>query len=432
MSDFRPPTHVTLAFCAGAVGSGILSTVPSILLLYYCTEIAGISAAWAAVVLFLPKVLALVIDPAVGRIFDRASGSQPPRLAIMTGGTILMVIAFKLTFSAPHAGAIIWTMVSYALLSLGFSVYMVCHVAMPALYIDNKDARTQWVGWRMMAAFVGILLGAAGAPALVEHGGGGVKGYASMATALSVVCLIVACGAIWSLAHMPLRSKTENKVEPGFIDSLAYIARAPGPRALLLGYLSMLTAIGVVTSSLPYLIVKISGRSEAEVGTALGVLLVAGIASAPVWTWIGTKMSVVRGMILAAIGYALSVIVLGVCVAQHVTWTYQLIAFVFVGIPFAGLQVLPYTLCAHMARAEAQAGGPGEAMMAGIWTATEKLGLASGPAATALLISLNGGVDPRFAIVVSIATAALLLLSTFLFNPLQRLQAAHIPESLKC
>jgi hypothetical protein len=33
MSDFRPPIHVTLAFCAGAVGSGILSTVPSICLI---------------------------------------------------------------------------------------------------------------------------------------------------------------------------------------------------------------------------------------------------------------------------------------------------------------------------------------------------------------------------------------------------------------
>jgi glycoside/pentoside/hexuronide:cation symporter, GPH family len=424
MSDFRPPSHVTLAFCAGAVGSGILSTVPSVLLLYYCTEIAGISAAWAAVVLFLPKVLALLIDPAVGRVFDGAAGSQRSRLAIMTVGTILMVVAFKLTFSAPHPGAIVWTMASYALLSFGFSVYMVCHVAMPALYIDNHDARTKWVGWRMMAAFVGILLGAAGAPALVEQAGGGIKGYASMATTLSIVCLVVACGAIWSLAHMPLKTKAKDQVEPGFMASLTYIARAPGPRALLLGYLSMLTAIGVVTSSLPYLIVKIAGRAEAEVGAALGILLVAGIASAPVWTWIGTKISVVRGMMLASLGYALSVIVLGVCVAIHAPWTYQLVAFLLVGIPFAGLQVLPYTACAHMARAEAQSGGPGEAMMAGIWTATEKLGLASGPAATGLLISLNGGIDPRFAIVVSIATAGLLLVSTFLFNPLQRLQNA--------
>jgi glycoside/pentoside/hexuronide:cation symporter, GPH family len=417
-SQFTPNRATTLAFCAGAIASGVMSTVPSVLLLYYCTEIAGISAGWAAIILFLPKMLALVIDPAVGRVFDLSAGSQSARIAIMFAGTVMMAIAFKMTFTTPYPGAVAWTMGSYLLLSLGFSVYMVSHVAMPALYIDDHDVRSRWVGWRMTAAFFGILLGAGAAPLLVEQAGGGTVGYAAMSIILAPLCFVTACFAIWSLSKMPLKTTDVNHTQLAFGASFAHVVRAPLARALILGYLAMLTAIGVVTASLPYLIVKISGRSEGEVGTALGLLLIVGIVASPIWTRIGSRFPIIRGIIFASIGYATCIMIVGMAVALNAPWGLQLILFAAVGVPFAGLQVLPYTACAHMARAEAENGGPGEAMMAGIWTATEKLGLASGPAATALLIAVNGGVDARFAIIVSVATALMLGLSCILFAPI--------------
>ena len=48
-------TSVSL-YALGSLGTGVFSTVPTILLLYYCTETLGLPAAWAALAVAVSAV----------------------------------------------------------------------------------------------------------------------------------------------------------------------------------------------------------------------------------------------------------------------------------------------------------------------------------------------------------------------------------------
>ncbi|MDP1293765.1 hypothetical protein Q6296_28510, partial [Klebsiella variicola] len=60
MSRARPPAPAlsrgeAAAYAVGSFANGVFSTVPTVLLLSFCTETRGVPAAWAAAAVFAPK-----------------------------------------------------------------------------------------------------------------------------------------------------------------------------------------------------------------------------------------------------------------------------------------------------------------------------------------------------------------------------------------
>ena len=66
MGAARLRTSLVLAYGAGSIGSGIISTVPGLLLLFYLTDTLGVPAGLAGMAVLLPRLLDLVSDPIVG------------------------------------------------------------------------------------------------------------------------------------------------------------------------------------------------------------------------------------------------------------------------------------------------------------------------------------------------------------------------------
>ena len=54
-----------LLYAAGSLGTGVFSTVPSVLLLYFCTETMRIPAVVAGMIVFIPKLWGLFWAPFV-------------------------------------------------------------------------------------------------------------------------------------------------------------------------------------------------------------------------------------------------------------------------------------------------------------------------------------------------------------------------------
>src|ERR1700743_1937033 len=88
-------------FAMGSLGTGVFTTVPSVLLLYYCTEVVHITAAWAAVVVFVPKVWGIVWDPLVGNWSDNTQSRFGRRRPFLVAGAIGVAVSFLLLFSTP-------------------------------------------------------------------------------------------------------------------------------------------------------------------------------------------------------------------------------------------------------------------------------------------------------------------------------------------
>src|SRR5690606_6302177 len=67
------PAATVRGYALGGVASGTFGTVPGILLMPYLTDVIGISAALAGLVVFVPKAWDFLLNPVAGRISDRST-----------------------------------------------------------------------------------------------------------------------------------------------------------------------------------------------------------------------------------------------------------------------------------------------------------------------------------------------------------------------
>jgi Na+/melibiose symporter-like transporter len=95
---------------------------------------------------------------------------------------------------------------------------------------------------------------------------------------------------------------------------------------------------------------------------------------------------------IAVLAYAVIAVVFS-AFAEIERFSATLALFFILGAPFAGMQLLPFTMLAHLAHASGRRGIRSEALYTGVWTAGEKLSLAIGPAAAGVGLALVGYVS---------------------------------------
>jgi Na+/melibiose symporter-like transporter len=426
-SHARLTRRASAAYAAGSFGTGVFSTVPTVILLYFCTEILALPAAWATVIVFVPKIWSMIWDPWVGAWSDRTITRMGRRRPFMIVGTLGMPLAFVAMFSPPALDTLatgIWVGVTYFLLATLYSLFAVPYVAVPAELIDDRDLRARLIAWRMFVVMLGILTGAGLVPWLVTFHGGGRIGYASMSVGVAIACALAMLGPILMLRGRDIRRSPPLSAEPRRERGAFW--RAVCDRSFIqlgLAYLLQLSASGAVTSAVPYFVTQFFGRSESDIGTALFVMIIATTATVTSWGRVGRRYGELRMLQVAVVAYALAAIVIGALSLLQAPWFSALLGFALLGIPFGAMQVLPYTLVANLIHASSTQNHSSEGTLTGIWTATEKLGLALGPTITGLALWLaepGGGT----ALPVATITASCLLMA----GSIAALRSLHWPS----
>jgi glycoside/pentoside/hexuronide:cation symporter, GPH family len=408
------------SYAMGSFGTGVFSTVPAVLLLYFCTETLKISGSVAAMLILIPKLWSIAWDPLVGSWSDRSMHPWGRRRPFMVAGILGMVAAFVLLFNVPllpERQMIIWVGISYFALATLYSLFAVPYIAIPAEVADDQPTVARLVSLRMVLVMMGILAGAAGAPIIVEAAGGGRAGYGVMGWAIALLCLVA--------MSMPLimlhgRDNPAAPIDSGMprnrlvTDIIASMANRSF-RKLSLAYLAQAIAFGAFSAIVPYVVTKGMGRTDADIGTALGVYLLATIFAVPFWSWLGTRIGLRTALKWSAVSYGFGVLGIGLIVLTQLEWSVVLGLLAIAGIPFAGLQVLPFTLVGDVILAE---GTDAEGRFTGIWTAVEKLGLALGAVMVGQTIDLiKDNMVTGIALFICIVPLALCLISTFFLGP---------------
>jgi glycoside/pentoside/hexuronide:cation symporter, GPH family len=381
-----------LSYAMGSFGTGVFSTVPAVLLLYFCTETLGIAGSVAAGLILLPKLWSIVWDPCVGRWSDNSTSRFGRRRPFMVLGIVGMVIAFVLLFNVPTLSPLLtiaWVGVSYFALATLYSLFAVPYIAIPAEVSDTQSTLARLVSWRMVLVMVGILVGAAGAPMVIEAGGSGRSGYSVMGWAIGAMCLVIMAIPLVMLQgrDTPADALTGNTNKVSLIADVMAVMANKRFAKLATAYLAQAIAFGAVSAALPYVVTKGLGKGDGDIGTALGVYLIATLAAVPFWSWAGKRFGLSRALNWSSISYGVGVVAIGAIVIVKADWAIALWVLAVAGIPFAGLQVLPFTLVGEVVRAE---GAQAEGKFTGVWTAVEKLGLSIGPALVGLALSLSG------------------------------------------
>lgn len=434
--DARPRDALTgrgasVAYAAGSFGTGVYSTVPTVILLYFCTEILALPVMWATAIVFVPKVWSILWDPLVGAWSDRTNTNIGRRRPFMIAGALGMPLAFVATFSPPLLDPVamaLWIGTTYFLLATLYSLFAVPYVAIPAELIADSEQRSRMIAWRMFVVMLGILTGAGLVPWLVALNGGGRIGYASMSVGVAIACAFAMMGPILMLRGLDVRRSS-----PLTIQSHATFRQVLHDRPFLklcAAYLLQLAASGAVTATVPYLVTRFFGHGDGDIGTALFVMLIATTLTVTLWARLGRQHGELRMLRLAIVLYALAALAIGAFALWRPPWPVALIGFGLLGVPFAAMQVLPYTLAASLIRASTTRDHAAEGALTGIWTATEKLALALGPTITGLALWLAGTPDNATLPVVAVTMAIVLIAGSLIVLRSSAISTAN-SESLR-
>ncbi|MFV3126930.1 MFS transporter [Niveispirillum sp. KHB5.9] len=368
------------AYAAGSLGTGVLSTVPAVLLLYYCTQTLGLAPGLIGLALLLAKGWAIVWDPLVGLWADRTGR----RRTFLLVGAVGASACFAALFQAPMAGAFVWVAGFYLALTCFNGLFAVPYVGMPALMEADAGRRSRLVAARMVFSLSGVLAGAALAPTLVAWFGGDRPGYGAMALAMGGFCLLAMLLPLLGLGGI---AASGGGGAASLAGSLLQAWASRRFRALAIAYLLQMAAASGSTAALPYLAARLSGQGEAAIGVAMGVMLGSTVLATPIWAVVGRRVGEGRAALAGAGLYALLLVLLGLAGLLGLGWGLMLGLLSLCGVAFAALQVLPFTLLAGLTRAE---GGSAVGVFTGVWTAVEKLGLAAGPMLLGLTLQMAG------------------------------------------
>ena len=376
-----------LSYSVGAVGTGVFSTVPGLLLLFYLTDVVGVAAGLAALVLFLPKIWDAVLNPVIGTLSDRSTSRYGKRRPFLLAGAIVIPIGFALLFAAPDFDSpglvALWVGAAYTLAMTGFAFFQVPWVAMPAEMTDDYHERTRLMSMRMVLLTVGILLGGALAPVLAGGDDATRQGYARMGLVISTVLLAVLLTA-WRGTRGAASTPPEAGPRPTARTQLAVVRGNRPFVALFCAFALQAVAVGAMLAGAPYVATYVLG--DAGLAAVLFVFLVAPAALVmPLWRRLSLRIGKAGGYLLASGVFGLTA--LSLVFARDLPTPVIFVQMGLLGSGYAGMQLFPYAM---LPDALAISGPSRAGIFTGVWQAGETIGFALGPALYGALLALTG------------------------------------------
>lgn len=192
----------------------VFSTMASYLMFFY-TDVFGITAAAAGTLMLVTKIIDAATDTGMGLLVDRTKtrwGQGRPYFLI---GAIPFAVFTVLTFIVPNfemTGKVIWAYVTYTLLCTAYTVVNIpLNTIVPRLTSDNHE-RNWLVSTRMICALLGTALVMSITTPLVDYFGQGdtQKGFLITMTIYGVLAMI-----IFVFTFMSTKEVVPPSVQPG-------------------------------------------------------------------------------------------------------------------------------------------------------------------------------------------------------------------------
>ncbi|MEZ4452841.1 MAG: MFS transporter [Nannocystaceae bacterium] len=407
------PRKVVVGYGLGSLGTGIYTTVPGLLLLYYMTDVLGVAAGLAGLAILVPKLWDVFTDPWMGHLSDRTRSRWGRRRPYLLAGALTLPIFFGLLFTTPilePTGSFVYTLALFALCASAFTVYSVPYIAMPAEMSDDYHEATRLMAYRMAFMTVGILIAGAGAPMLVKLGGGGRSGYTLMGWAIAGALLVGLASAFFGTRRAPYAAAEErDESQPGLLAQLRIALQNRPFFVLIFAYALQLTAVGCLLATVPFFAKYIvgGGGDPEDMVTLLFVALVGpAIVMMPVWLAISRRLGKNRTYQISLVLFGLSTMTLWWSPGRPAL---AIVAVVTVmGAAYAATQLFPFSMLPDVLAADrARDGVRREGIFSGVWMALDKGGVAFGGFLASQVLGATGFVESRPGVLVTQPASAL-------------------------
>lgn len=185
------PVREKFAYGMGDFASSLVFQTVGTFLMFFYTDVVGLSAAVVGTLLFTARTADAVWDICLGGMIDRTRSRWGQCRPYLLFGAPLLAVCAIATFSVPAASAplkLAYAYLSYILLMMAYSVVNIPYGAMPALMTDDPRERTRLAAWRMFCAFSCAVLVNTSMLRLVQYFGDGNQqlGYQRTVAAMAV------------------------------------------------------------------------------------------------------------------------------------------------------------------------------------------------------------------------------------------------------
>lgn len=379
------PSNLTLAAFAGpclpfaALGLPLVVHLPA-----FYAESVGLPLALVGVVFTTVKLLDILVDPLLGSAMDRTRsrfGRFKPWLAL---GTPLLMLATWFLFLPPEGAGrgylTFWLLAVY----IGFSIAVVGQTGWAATLSPDYDQRSRIYGWWQAGNILGVLMVLVLPVAVTASGGTQAQGVAAMAIFIIVLLPITIGIALWKVPEPCITTETHAKLR----DYIGFF-KLTSVRRLMLCDLFFGLAPGITGALALFYFKAAKGMAEDQANILIFFYFAAGLAGAPLWTWLATKIGKHRA--LAASGFAFAAAYVGVWFAPAGSFPLLALSMVCVGVPYAASALLLRAMMADVSDEDRLASGQDRTgMLYALLTATSKAGFAVAVGLTYVPLQMAG------------------------------------------
>lgn len=381
----------TAGYAAGSVGTGGFGTLPGLVLAYYLTDTLGVAAALAAVVVLVPKVWDVAIDPAIGARSDREVTARGSRHRLMLLGALTLPVGFIAMFAVPSGVssgvAALWVVAAFVLATTSFSFFQVPYIAAPADLTSDYTERTRMMAWRVGVLALAILAFGAGAPGIRDALGGGRSGYVVMAIVSATVLSLGMLATVVSLRGHESRVGAAGE-SSSLRAGLDAVRGLPRFRSLLVVFVIQALATGIVLAAAQYVATYLLG-SQALVSVLFAAVVAPALFVMPLWKRFAAAHGKRAAYLASSWLFVVACLVQLPALALGWTWL-TVLALAAGGVAYAGMQLFPLAMLPDVIEEAGRARG---GAMSGVWTALETAGLALGPGIVLLMLAVGGFVS---------------------------------------
>lgn len=183
-----------IGYGLGDAASSMFWKLFSMYLMFFYTDIFGISAAVVGTMFLVTRIWDAAFDPVVGIIADRTQSRWGKFRPYLLWGAIPFGIAGILTFSTPSfgtTGKIIYAYITYSIMMMLYSLVNVPYASLLGVMSADGKERTILSSFRMVFAFAGSILALALVNPLVVLFGGNSPGHEQLAWQLAIVVFAI-------------------------------------------------------------------------------------------------------------------------------------------------------------------------------------------------------------------------------------------------
>ena len=166
-------------------------------LVFFYTDIFGITAAAAATMVTVTKIVDAFTDPAMGAIADRTNTRWGKFRPYLLFGALPMMGAGIMTMSTPdldETGKLIWAYTTYMVLMLAYTVLNTPYNSLSGVLTANSQERNTLNSTRFFFAYFSSIIVGAATPDIAEYFGDGDRySAAGWQITMSIYAVIASC-----------------------------------------------------------------------------------------------------------------------------------------------------------------------------------------------------------------------------------------------